>query len=183
MLIWDIGFPLQKAIRDYMEAAGPDLAVLDVKADLLSNNFVYQHLSKAQRATIQQQEQVQNTQDDKQRQQRLRQMLAVDTAPFGNALAETVAEALKYGGLGLSHRDYCGLGLELKDGSYRYGELYDGYMMQAIHTFADRESFVNWLARQSNASLSRIEQPDAWTWGNQVITRQRLEEFTHNLSR
>jgi hypothetical protein len=183
MLIWDIGYPLQKAVRDYMESAAPDMAILNIEIDLLSDTFNYLHTSTAQRAAAQQQQQMQNEQDEKQRQLDFRNRLAADTTPFGYELAENVAQGLVLGNLGNSHRDYCGMGLEIKNGNYLYGELYDGYMMSPTHSFPDRQSFVHWLAQQSNASLSRIEVKDPWVWGNQVITRQRLIEFTHNLSR
>ncbi len=36
MLLWDFDYPLQKAIRDYIEKCGPDTAVLEVEIDLIT---------------------------------------------------------------------------------------------------------------------------------------------------
>jgi hypothetical protein len=43
--------------------------------------------------------------------------------------------------------------------------------------FPDSETFVGWLSTQSDASLGRLEEKDSWYWGNQTLTRERLERF------
>ncbi|WP_123864765.1 hypothetical protein [Chitinophaga barathri] len=104
--------------------------------------------------------------------------LASDTEYFGYYLAGLVADKLDEGhSLGYSHRDYCGMGLEKNDkGEYLYGELYDGGMM-IPSKFTNRESFVEWLAFQSTASLARLNDKEEFYRGNQTLTRQRLEQF------
>jgi hypothetical protein len=96
--------------------------------------------------------------------------------PYGNVLAEEVADALDRGKKVVNdHRDYCGMGLAKLEADYVYGSFDDGGPPEAMRTFAARESFVAWLAAQSDASLSgRDEGP--FVWGNQRITRARLLE-------
>lgn len=179
ILIWETGYPLQKAVRDYMEEATPNMAILDIDIELSGNAFIYHHTSSAERNTLLLAEEQQRKEDEKQRQLNNKQQLAADTAPFGNALAEKVANALQRRSLGYAHRDYCGMGLAYKDGRYCYGELWDGMMLLPAEAFTSKDAFISWLARQSNASFSRIQEKDPWVWGNQVITRTRLEEFCH----
>jgi len=73
------------------------------------------------------------------------------------------------------------MGLDYHNGSYNYGSLWDGVMDKPTQSFTDRRSFVNWLSRQSNASLSNVNAPESIYWGNQVITRERLELFTRGI--
>ena len=88
-----------------------------------------------------------------------------------------MADALtRRGFLGYEHRDYCGLGLEYKSGKYHYGSIWDG-ILEPRRTFSDRPAFVAWLAAQSDAALSQVNQRDEWLWDNQTLTRQRLLEF------
>ncbi|WP_118975371.1 hypothetical protein [Taibaiella koreensis] len=102
--------------------------------------------------------------------------LAADTRPFGLILATAVAEKQRSGAsLGYSHRDYCGMGMEYNEGVYCYGELWDGGLDRPM-TFDKVEAFIAWLTAQSTASLARLED-DAFYQGNQVITRERLEDF------
>jgi hypothetical protein len=89
-------------------------------------------------------------------------------------MAENVADALLHDHVGYSHRDYCGMGLEHRDGIYKYGELHDGYLIEPVLQWETKEAFVNWLAEQSDASLARLEEQDPWYWGNQTINRVRL---------
>lgn len=104
------------------------------------------------------------------------QQLASDTLPFGEALATAVAGKLRTGtSIGYAHRDYCGTGLDYNEGHYRYGEIWDGYLEPAL-TFTGQQDFIIWLAAQSTESLARLDD-DAFYRGNQVITRERLEDF------
>jgi hypothetical protein len=113
--------------------------------------------------------------DDGQHKFELRKALAQQTEKFGLALAGKVAATLLNYSLGYGHRDYCGMGLEYREGVYRYGELWDGYMMEPLLKWSSKEDFINWLAQQSDASLARLEAKDSFYWGNQTITRQRLK--------
>jgi predicted metal-dependent HD superfamily phosphohydrolase len=110
----------------------------------------------------------------------------LDPAPYGAGLAQRVAHYLKQGhGLGYGHRDYCGMGLELLDSRFCYGELNDGRMDPPEEwrkdgpnrAFDSAEAFVAWLAEQSDVTLARLEAADEFYHRNQTITRERLEEF------
>lgn len=104
------------------------------------------------------------------------QRLASDTLPFGEVFAGAIADKLRSGAsLGYGHRDYCGMGLDYDGSSYRYGELWDGWLEPTL-SFDTREAFIAWLAVQSTAALARLDD-QAFYQGNQVITRVRLESF------
>ena len=104
-------------------------------------------------------------------------MFELQTTAYGVALAEKVAAALQVKSLGYGHRDYCGMGLEYRNGTYYYGELSDGYMEKPTLQWSSKQSFVQWLAQQSDASCGRLDDPNPFYRGNQTITRQRLMEF------
>jgi hypothetical protein len=109
----------------------------------------------------------------------------------GETLATKVARQLEAGNiLAYNHRDYCGVGLRFADGIYVYGAVYDGYLPTAIEAkdydsssneerrhFHSRESFVAWLAIQSDVSLSGTELSNSWLWYNQRLIIARLTEF------
>jgi hypothetical protein len=177
MLLWDFDYPLQKAIRDYMEVCAPDTAVLQVDIDLTTHTFQYSILNKAQQQQLKQTEAKQAEEDERQRKLERKALLAADTTPIGPELAAKVADALHHGSIGHNHRDYCGMGLEYRDGLYCYGALWDGGMDKPAQSFADKQAFINWLSKQSNASLANIDTDQPHYWGNQVITRDRLEQF------
>ncbi|SFN83016.1 hypothetical protein SAMN05428949_3598 [Chitinophaga sp. YR627] len=177
MLIWDFDYPLQKAIRDYLEICGPQTAILQVDIDLTRESFLYTHLSRAQHEQQKQAAAREAEKEIQQRKEELKQHLAADTQPIGKPLAEKVATALRHGSIGYTHRDYCGMGLEYREGQYHYGELWDGGMHLSRQSFDTQSAFVQWLSQQSNASLSNIHLKDTFYWGNQVITRERLEQF------
>ena len=101
-------------------------------------------------------------------------MFELQTTVYGMALAEKVADALLFNSIGYSHRDYCGMGLEYRNGTYYYGELWDGYMMKPTLQWSSKQSFVQWLAQQSDASCGRLEDSDPFYRSNQTINRQRL---------
>ena len=104
-------------------------------------------------------------------------MTKLETTAYGMALAEKVADSLLHNSMGYSHRDYCGMGLEYRDGTYYYGELWDGYMMKPTLQWTSKQSFIQWLAQQSDASCGRLEDSDPFYRGNQTITHQRLMGF------
>jgi hypothetical protein len=180
ILILEFERPLVKALDDYQTTYAPDAAMITIDIDLAANSFIYQHTTRAQKAGILRQEAAEAERERLHQQVQLKNRLAQDTAPFGVALAEKVADALLRGSFGFGHRDYCGTGLELHEGLYRYGELWDGWMITPFEWFADRSAFVAWLSQQSNASLSMINAKDPFFWGNQVITRERLEAFAYS---
>lgn len=118
-------------------------------------------------------------------------MAPVKKRAYGPALAEQVAEALLAGRrLAAYHRDYCGLGLEYRRGTFFYGEVWDGQLQQwstiddrpgFLLTFPDRAAFVAWLGAQSDTTLSRREMPEPFYHDNQTITRGRLKAFVADL--
>ncbi|MCF6401970.1 hypothetical protein L3C95_03745 [Chitinophaga filiformis] len=177
MLVWDFDYPLQKAIRDYMEICAPDTAVLEVDIDLTTDTFHYSYLTIAQQQQRKQEAAMEAEQEELLRRQALKEQLAADTIPVGIALATKVADALLHGRIGHSHRDFCGMGLEYENGRYNYGAVWDGGMDKPEQSFSDRHAFIDWLSKQSNASLANIQTEEAFYWGNQVITRKRLEQF------
>lgn len=110
-----------------------------------------------------------------------------DTKPYGIAFAERVARKLSEGGsVYYKHRDYCGMGLWCEDGWFCYDEVWDCGPMpvqellptadkRGARFFDTRHAFVEWLAVQSDHSLSGLELKDEWLQQNQRITRERLE--------
>ena len=111
--------------------------------------------------------------------QEKRKELEQKTEKFGVTLAEKVAVALLHDWVGYGHRDYCGMGLDYRDGMYKYGELHDGYMIEPTLQWSTKQEFVDWLAEQSDASCARLEEKDPWYWGNQTITWVRLINLIH----
>ncbi|GIQ79964.1 hypothetical protein KIPB_000679 [Kipferlia bialata] len=108
---------------------------------------------------------------------------------YGTALAERLAAALEKAGtkgeyLSYIHRDYCGHGLQYKQGSYELMEVYDGYPSDTIETWHSKRAFVSFFADQSDLSCSGADQKGpkcfsggSWYVGNQRLTRERFEEF------
>ena len=81
---------------------------------------------------------------------------------------------------GHTHRDYCGMGIEKDNaGRYLYGELYDGDIT-APAIFESRASFINWLARQSTATLERLDDVNSFFHSHQVITHGK--EYFHSFN-
>lgn len=176
---WDPSFLLQRLVWDYLEGFDPALATFSIDIQLDTNTFYYQHTSPAQRAVQQIAEQEQQEQDTRERLLKLKVQLQSDTAPFGADLATRVADKIQSSGFfGHSHRDYCGTGFEYRAGEgYRYGELWDGGIVKPMNSFPDKPAFIGWLALQSNASMSMTESPEPFYWGNQTVTRHRMQEF------
>ncbi|MGF1708493.1 hypothetical protein [Enterovibrio baiacu] len=110
---------------------------------------------------------------------------------FGIDLAESVYNLLVKGiALDFSHYGYCGVGFVYEEGllhythfdewltwrngtQYKPGEEYIGI----IKTFSSKTEFVEWLAVQTDETLSGIEANDDWYSNNQRVTRERLEWF------
>ena len=112
------------------------------------------------------------------------QTLAADTFPFGMNLAIRVADKLEDGFfLGYGHHDYCGMGMEYRNGKYYYSPLWDGgFDLDEPVVYESRDTFINWLAAQSTATMARLDDEDVFYRGNQVITRQRLDAFLEQRS-
>ena len=111
-----------------------------------------------------------------------------DDTPFGADLARQAVRVLKtrrntgtLHALVRLHRDYTGHGLyyEADSGAFYISASLDGLPEGApLISFTDETAFVDWLARQSDLSLSGYQQPnmfqnDAYA-GNQRITRAFL---------
>ncbi len=176
-LFWELERHINKLLGQYQATAAAHAASLIIDIDLERNSFVYNTISQQQAAEQKEKEARDQQTAEARRLQELKQSLLARNDPYGRELAEQVAEALSHGALCYSHRDYCGMGLEKKaDGSYIYAAIWDGWL-EPVHTFNTQQAFVQWLALQSDASLSRVNEPDTWVWNNQVVNRQRLEEF------
>lgn len=115
----------------------------------------------------------------------------MSAATVGSDLADRVAQVLEAGKvLAHQHRDYCGMGLRYADGKFIYGEVNDG-LLPSDHevkhwqaggdierrSFSSRLAFVEWLASQSNESLSGANLTQEWLRNNQRLTVERLEAF------
>ena len=180
IMIWQTDTRLGYLLSQYVDQA-PDGGGVSITIDLSSDQFTYFDFTTA---SIKQEAQLQEEhlkQDDDRQKLDLRKTLSHQTEKFGKALAEKVASSLLTYSLGYGHRDYCGMGLEYKDGVYYYGELWDGYMMEPLLKWPSMDDFVNWLAQQSDASLARLEAKESFYWGNQTITRQRLKTLVAEL--
>lgn len=117
-----------------------------------------------------------------------------EAAPYGHELAKAVVAKMiaslrpagtnvRLASLANYHRDYCGTGLlcEETDGTqvFHYGTVYDGELWPPFMlTFPTAEEFVDWLAAQSDLSLSgAVGEPPLRDWrmaGNQRLSRGRL---------
>ncbi len=177
LYFWELERNLNKLLDRYQTTEAPHAAGLIIDIDLGRDSFIYNIISSQQAAAQKKKEAREQKDEETRRMQALKQTLLARNNPFGRQLAEQVAAALEHGALCYSHRDYCGMGLEKNaNGNYVYAAVWDGWL-QPVHTFTTREAFVQWLAVQSDASLSRVNEADTWVWNNQVINQQRLEEF------
>ena len=168
LFFWDFSRAFKVLVADYLtERFSNGLAQLTIVVDLPSGTFTYSQLSTGQQKAAEQAAERQRIAH--------RRAAPRDTTPYGAALAGQVAAALRNGrSLGHSHRDYCGMGLDHRDGQFRYGSLWDGFL-EPKRTFADEAAFVQWLAAQSDYTLAGLESKDPWAWDNQTVTRRRLE--------
>jgi len=69
------------------------------------------------------------------------------------------------------------MGLSLYKGEFQYGRVYDGDLRDVVLSFTKEEDFVDWLAAQSDDSLSGNDEKDFFYKDNQRITRARLFDF------
>ena len=170
MFFWDFDRPFQQLAAAYLaEAGNSQTAQLTILIDVEKATFAHGR-------TTRQQVEAERKADEKRTLEKRRAMPR-DHTPYGAALAGQVAARLDQGAaLAYSHRDYCGQGLMRQPGGYAYGGVWDGDL-QPDKVFATRQTFVAWLAAQSDHGLSGINSPDPWLWDNQTITRQRLEDF------
>jgi hypothetical protein len=173
VLIWQTGSRLGYLLSQYVDRQSDCGGV--IIAIKLPGQFFYTPVSKGAIQQAAQQKGIAQQEEASQAKLKLRQELAQKRVPFGWELAQKVADALQQNNsVGYGHRDYCGMGLEYRQGNFFYGELWDGAMMEPTHQWSSKESFVAWLAHQSDASLGRLEAQDSFYWGNQTITRERL---------
>jgi hypothetical protein len=101
-----------------------------------------------------------------------------DNIEVGRELAVKVAKRLKMKcDLMFDHRDYCGIGLTWQERQFQYGRVFDGYKMKPLLTFDSQHDLVDWLAAQTNKSLSGIDEIDLSYRNNQRITIERLLAF------
>lgn len=172
-------WPDSKALRSlaghYIDTV-PDTAGFTLDIDLEKQTYDYRSISPSEIHARDVKEAKEREEATVREKLDFKMSLQSRSTPFGRQLAETVAQKLQTRSLYYTHRDYCGMGLELRDGVYCYGEVYDGGL-DPILRFAHSEGFIDWLSKQSDASLGRLEEGNPWYWGNQTITRERLEEF------
>jgi hypothetical protein len=174
VMIWQTEPRLSYFLSLYVEQE-PGSGGVMIAIDLKSNQYKYSSITTS---AIKQEARVQHDlqqQDYEQRKQELRKYLSQQTDKYGMVLAERVADVLLSNSLGYGHRDYCGMGLEYREGTYYYGELWDGYMGEPLLKWSSKQAFVSWLTIQSDASLARLEAKESFYWGNQTITRDRLK--------
>jgi len=176
---WEPDRQLNKLLDRYQATEAPHAVAFTISINLEHNHFVYNIISSEEAAAQKDKEARDHEAEETRRLQELKQMLLARNTAYGRELAEQVATSLVEGALCYGHRDYCGMGLEKNaSGNYVYAVVWDGWL-EPVHTFHTREAFVQWLAVQSDASLSRVDEPDTWLWNNQVINRERLEEFVN----
>lgn len=174
IMIWQTDARLGYLLSQYVDHA-PDGGGVKITIDLKNNQFSYFDFTLATIKQEAQQEEKARKLDDENHKLELRKTLTQQTDRYGTVLAAKAANALMKSSLGYGHRDYCGMGLEYKDGVYCYGELWDGHMMEPLKKWSLKEDFIAWLSQQSDASLARLEAKEQFYWGNQTITRQRLK--------
>ncbi|KAA2245719.1 hypothetical protein F0L74_07140 [Chitinophaga agrisoli] len=179
LFFWELERNINMLLDRYQTTEAAHAAAIVIDIDLARNSFVYNIISQEQAAAQREREANAQKDEETRRLLQLKQNLLSRNTPFGRQLAEQVSYALERGALCYSHRDYCGMGLEKNaQGNYVYAAVWDGWL-QPLQTFTSREAFIQWLAVQSDASLSRVNEPDTWVWDNQVINRQRLEDFVN----
>lgn len=115
---------------------------------------------------------------------------------YGKELAKKVAKFIEkkstLNSICYFHRDYCGVGFFLKEGIYYYTHFFDGYPSlvfdsekpeNLIQKFTKKSEFVNWLAKQSDQSLSGENDynyhgyDNSFYVDNQRITKKRLKNI------
>jgi hypothetical protein len=175
ILIWPDTKVLRSFTGPYLDTM-PGAAGFNLDINLTAQTYVYKSISPAQIHARDTKETKELEEAVVQQKLDTKRDLQSRSTPFGRQLAEAVARKLQTYPLCNSHRDYCGMGLEFRDGVYCYGEVYDGGLDPVLR-FTSSEAFVEWLSKQSDASLGRLEEKDPWYWGNQTLNRERLEGF------
>ena len=97
----------------------------------------------------------------------------------GVEVAKKVARKLRSGkSVYNQHRDYCGHGLTYKEGEYCFIVVHDGWLeySEVIASFDNEESFVSFLSRQSDFTLSGAskQEPVFYTEDRFLLNNQRL---------
>lgn len=87
MLLWDFDYPLQKAIRNYMEVGGPDIAIPEIDYSRTIDPFHYSCLTTARQQVLKQAAVTIAEKEEAQRRPALRTQLTAGTRPFGMNLA------------------------------------------------------------------------------------------------
>lgn len=110
---------------------------------------------------------------------------------YGMELALAVYDYLaQHNSIRFNHYGYCGTGLIMNHQAILYTHIDEwetyqnavqyqpsGDYIGIIKSFSCKDDFVNWLAEQSDDSLSGKETNDAWYINNQRITKSRLESL------
>jgi len=177
IFFWEWPNPVRRAAVQYFEAHA-ELQAIEIHLDITAGTAEYVTETRAEYAARQQKQAEDAARERQNAQLERKRQLSQDTTPIGTELATRVAAKIRQAKFfGYNHRDYCGMGLEIHDGKICYGQLQDGGMYPPDITFDTDETFIHWLSLQSNASLANLDSPEPFYWGNQTITRQRLEEF------
>lgn len=120
--------------------------------------------------------------------------IKLDTQPYGNHLAEAVYSYLcQHKIIRYHHYGYCGTGFALVEDEilYTHFDEWDTYLNKQeyqggteyigiIKRFTLVQDFIEWLATQSDESLSGKESADPCYINNQRITKQRLEDLLND---
>ena len=114
----------------------------------------------------------------------------LDHTPIGEEIATAVADKIIQDkgrdGIWYCHRDYCGHGLVYMDDCICLVEVYDGYAHEGsvLKKWDIKTEFIDWLAVQSDYSLSGSEQSERelhtinkWRLNNQRLTRARFLDY------
>jgi hypothetical protein len=175
---WENSF--KKIVRNYFDSSVPELASCIIQINLIDNTFTYENFDVEQYKAKRIKEKEKQEEQENERNLNYKKFLASQTTEYGKTLAKSIADAFKPGVyISYSHRDYCGMGLGMNyKNEYVYGAIWDSWLNED-KVFATKVEFVDWLSQQSDASLANLE-GDPFAWGNQVITRKRLEEFLEN---
>lgn len=180
VFFWEWNNAFKRMVRGYMESMEPQQVCCIITIDLKKARFDYSGLNGSQYQAKLEAEKEQKKREEEEMYRNKRKTLAAQTELYGMELAEQFANTLKPGFyLCYSHRDYCGMGLGMNEKKeYVYGPVWDGGLQEEL-VFATKKQFTDWLSRQSDASMANLDS-DKFAWGNQVITRKRLEEFVRD---
>lgn len=166
---------LRTLLRQYADETPGGIGFLTIQVNLRQSIFLYHSTTAAEEARAKAAKAAAQAERDRACRERLRRELS--PVPFGPELAAQVADALAQGRwFNYGHPAYCGMGLDVVAGQYRYGPVWEGGL-EPERTFPGRAEFAAWLARQSDLSLALLEINDPTLWHNQTVTRARLLEL------